>query len=395
MIQSGYPAPPELSRVRNVALVVGVVLSAVLWAGLFVDRAQFFHAYLVGFVFWIGITLGGLALLMLQHLTGGAWGLVIRRVLEAATRTLPLMIILFLPILVGLKQIYPWTDPQVMGRTAALTSKAARYLNPSFFTARAVVFFGIWSILAILLNLWSLQQDRTAEPKFGKRMRMLSGPGLGLFVITTTFASIDWVMSLDPAWSSTIFGLIFVASWSLSALAFAILAAGWLARREPMNEVLRPSHFQDLGNLLMALVMLWSYFAFSQFLIIWSANLPEETVWYVARRRGGWGTIAIGIVILQFLFPFMTLLSRAMKRSSQKLAMLAVLILLMRAIDVLWLIEPTFNLEHFHVSWLDVVAPLAMGGLWLAMFAWQLEKRALIPINDPQLEQALAAHAGH
>jgi len=328
-------------------------------------------------------------------LTGGAWGVVIRRVLEASTRTWPLLLILFIPIVIGLRQIYPWTNAEEMSRSAALQQKAAHYLNPSFFTVRAVGYFAIWSVLALLLNWCSLQQDRTANPKLRKRMQVLSGPGLVLFVVTTTFASIDWVMSLDPAWSSTIFGLIFVAAWTLSALAFTILAMSWLSQREPMNAVVRPPHFHDLGNLTLTLVMLWTYFAFSQYLIIWSGNLPEETVWYVARKHGGWGVIALSIAILQFAFPFLLLLSRATKKSPRKLAMLAVLILIMRVIDVIWLIEPTYNRAGLHLSWMDMVAPIAMGGLWLATFAWQLQKRSLVPINDPQLEAALEAHAEH
>jgi hypothetical protein len=246
-----------------------------------------------------------------------------------------------------------------------------------------------------LLNAWSLQHDRTANRHVLKRLQMMSGPGLGLLILTITFAAIDWVMSLDPAWSSTIFGLIFVASWSLSALAFGILVMSWLAKREPMNTVVRTSHFHDWGNLMMALVMLWMYFAFSQYLIIWSGNLPEETTWYVARKHDGWGIIALAVVILQFAFPFLTLLSRAAKQSAQRLGMLALLILIMRVVDVIWLIEPTFNREHFYLSWMDIVAPIAIGGVWIATFAWQLQKRSLVPINDPQLEQALTAHAGH
>jgi len=394
VIQAGYTPPALLSRVRNGALLVGLLFSALFVAGIFIDRAQFFHAYLVGFIFWAGITLGSLALLMLQHLTGGAWGVVIRRVLEASTRTLPLMLLLFVPVVVGLKQIYPWMNPAEMN-TEVLRLKAAHYLNPSFFTIRAATYFALWSLLALLLNWLSLKQDRTADSKCGKQMRMLSGPGLGIFIITVTFAAIDWVMSLDPSWSSTIFGLIFVASWTMSALAFTILTSAWLAQREPMNAVLRPSHFQDLGNLTLTLVMLWTYFAFSQYLIIWSANLPEETTWYVARKHGGWGAIALAIAILQFAFPFLILLSRAAKESGRKLAMLALLILLMRALDVIWLIEPTFNRESFHLSWMDVVAPLAIGGLWLAAFAWQLQQRPLMPINDPQIEQALHPAHGH
>ena len=395
MIQPGYTPPLELKRVRTLALGIGAVCFAIFALGMLADRPQFFHAYLVGFIFWIGITIGSLALLMLQHLTGGAWGLVIRRVLEAATRTLPLMLILFVPVAVRLKNIYSWTNAEEMNKTTALQQKAAHYLNPSFFITRAAIYFAIWSLLAVLLNWWSLKQDRTADPIFGKRMRMLSGPGLGLFVLTVTFAAIDWVMSLDPTWSSTIFGLIFVAAWTLSALAFTLLAMAWLSQREPMNAVLRPSHFHDLGNLTLTLVMLWTYFAFSQYLIIWSANLPEETTWYVARKHGGWGAIALAIVILQFAFPFLILLSRAAKKSASKLAMLAILILAMRVVDVIWLIEPTFSGGRFHLSWMDILAPIAMGGLWLGFFSWQLEKRSLVPINDPQLEQALAAHAGH
>jgi hypothetical protein len=394
VIQAGYTPPTELRRVSTLALAVGFLFFALLIFGWLVDRAQFFHSYLVGFIFWIGITIGSLALLMLQHLTGGAWGLIIRRVLEAATRTLPLMLILFIPILLGLNQIYPWTNRAAMDLVPALREKT-RYLNPAFFMTRAALYFAIWSLMALALNWLSLQQDRSTDPKIRKRLQMISGPGLGLLILTITFAAIDWVMSLDPAWSSTIFGLIFVASWSLSALAFGILLMSWLSKREPMNTVVRTSHFHDWGNLMLTLVMLWTYFAFSQYLIIWSANLPEETTWYVARKHGGWGVIALGIVILQFAFPFLTLLSRAAKRSPQKLALLAVLILVMRVVDVIWLVEPSFNREHFHLSWMDLVAPIAMGGLWIATFAWQLQQRRLVPINDPQLEQALTAHAGH
>lgn len=395
MIQTGYTPPRDLKRVSILALAVGALSFALLIFGLLVDRTQFFHSYLVGFIFWIGITIGAMALLMLQHLTGGAWGLIIRRVLEATTRTLPLMLILFIPVLVGLNQIYPWTNRAEMDQVPALREKAAHYLNPAFFMTRAALYFAIWSLMALLLNWFSLQHDRTADRRWSKRLQMISGPGLGLLILTITFASIDWVMSLDPAWSSTIYGLIFVASWSLSGLAFGILVMSWLAQREPMNAVVRPRHFNDWGNLLMTLVMLWTYFAFSQYLIIWSGNLPEETVWFVARKHGGWGVIALAIVILQFFFPFLTLLSRAAKRSPQKLALLAGLILAMRVVDVIWLIEPSFNRERFHLSWMDLVAPIAIGGLWIGTFAWQLQKRSLIPINDPQLEQALAAHAGH
>jgi hypothetical protein len=394
MKQLGFTPPTELKSVSVRALIVGVVFMVLLLIGAFIDRTQFFHAYLVGFVFWIGITLGSLALLMLQHLTGGVWGLMIRRVLEAATRTLPLMVILFMPIIIGLKQIYPWTNSAYMNQTVALQQKA-HFLSPGFFLTRAAIYFAFWSLVALLLNWLSLEQDRTDQKIFRKRMQMISGPGLAFLIVSITFASIDWVMSLEPGWTSTIFGLIFVAAWSLSALSLTIITMSWLSRREPMNTVVQRSHFHDWGNLLLTLVMLWTYFAFSQYLLIWSGNLPEETSWYVARKHGGWGVIALGIVILQFAFPFLTLLSRAAKKSADRLATLALLILIMRVLDVIWLIEPAYNPGSFHLSWMDVVAPIAIGGLWIATFAWQLQKRSLMPINDPQFEQALQTAHEH
>jgi len=390
----GYTPPADITRVRNLALGVGVVLTLLMIVGAFLDRDRFFHGYLVGFIFWTGITVGSLALLMLQHLTGGGWGLVIRRVLEASTRTLPLLLLLFIPIAIGLRHIYPWTDAAVMNSTPALQQKVS-FLKPSFFILRTFIYFAIWSGLAMALNWFSLQQDRAASREVRKRMQMVSGPGLVVTIICITFAAIDWAMSLDPAWYSTIFGLIFVAAWALSALAFTILIMSWLCAREPMNSVAQPRHFHDWGNLTLALVMLWTYFAFSQYLIIWSGNMPEETTWYVARKHGGWGAIALAIVILQFAFPFMMLLSRATKQSAQKLAMLAALILLMRIVDVIWLVEPTYSHGDFVFNWMDYVAPIAIGGLWLGTFAWQLQKQPLVPINDPQLEQAVAVVHGH
>ena len=390
----GYTPPADLNRARDLALGVGVVLTLLMIVGAILNRGNFFHGYLVGFIFWTGITVGSLALLMLQHLTGGSWGLVIRRVLEASTRTFPLMLLLFFPIAIGLQHIYPWTDAAVMSSTPALQKKSS-FLSPSFFILRAFVYFAIWSALAIALNWLSLQQDRAAGGQVRKRMQMISGPGLVLTIICITFAAIDWVMSLDPSWYSTIYGLIFVAAWTLSALAFTILVMSWLSAREPMKAVVQPRHFHDWGNLTLTLVMLWTYFAFSQYLLIWSGNLPEETTWYVARKHGGWGAIALTIVILQFAFPFLILLSRATKKNAQRLAMLAALILVMRIIDVIWLIEPTYSRGDFVFNWMDYVAPIAIGGLWLGTFAWQLQKRPLLPINDPQLEQAVAVVHGH
>lgn len=392
-----YNAPASVSRIQQRALLVGVVFTIIFAIGLFVDRAQFFHSYVFAFSFWAGISVGSLALLMLQHLTGGGWGLVIRRVLEASTRTIPLILVLFVPIILGAHWIYRWTDGAEMAKNAALTEKV-KYLNLPFFTARAAIYFAIWLALAFFLNRWSLRQDQTADRQFTKRMRVLSGPGMVLLVFTITFASIDWFMSLDPEWSSTIYGFLFLAAWSLSALAFTVAVMAALAKDEPMASVVAQLHFHDLGKLLLALVMLWSYFAFSQFLIIWSANLPEEIRWYLPRIHGAWGAIALAVIVLHFGFPFLFLLSRSFKRNAGKLVIVAVLILAMRLIDMFWVIVPNFTGVHFHISLMDLVAPIALGGWWLATFTWALRQRPLIPINDPLYETVLEqkhAHAGH
>jgi len=382
--------PPDFSRYQSRALIVGVGGLVLLLSSVLIDRKLFFQTYLVGFTFWTGIAVGSLALLMLQHMTGGGWGLVIRRVLEAASRTLPLMMLLFIPIIIGSHSLYEWTDPEVL-ETHPVVKFKARYLNLPFFTARAAIYFGIWFLLAFLLNKWSIEQDRTGDRKFAKNMRVLSGPGMVLLIFAVTFAAIDWFMSLDAEWFSTIYGLIFVASWSLSALAFVIAVMAWFSKDEPLNRIVAPLHFHDLGKLLLALVMLWAYFAFSQFLIIWSGNLPEEIAYYLVRTHAVWGAIIVTITILHFGAPFLFLLSRDLKRDPHKLVLVAGLVLIMRIIDLLWLFLPAFTHEQFslkHVVY-ALIAPIAIGGFWFWFFFWELGKRALIPINDPQFESVM------
>ena len=388
MIQSFNP--PNMSDFQKRALIVGIVGVVALVASAFINGHRFFESYLIGWTFWTGITVGSLALLMLQHLTGGGWGLVIRRSLEAATRVLPLMAILFIPILLGAHSIYHhWTNP-----TEEVVKFKTPYLNLTFFTIRAVIYFAIWGTLAFLLNQWSLAQDRTADNRYTKNMRVLAGPGMVALIFSVTFASIDWYMSLEPEWFSTIYGFIYVAAWSLSALAFVIAVMAALSREEPMKRIVAPLHFHDLGKLLLALVMLWAYFAFSQYLIIWSGNLPEEIGWYIKRIHGGWGALIITIGILHFAAPFLFLLSRSVKRNPRKLVIIAVVILVMRAVDLLWMLVPAFP-DHKWI-WLDVISLVGFGGVWLAFFTWQLGKRSLIPINDPQFESTLEQmHAGH
>ncbi len=394
-MSTSFYLPPNIQARQRILLAAGAVLFAIFVLGLFVDRRQFFQSYLFCFTFWLGLSVGSLALLMLQHLVSGGWGFVIRRVLEAATRLLPLLAVFFIPVLVGAKWIYDWMDPQKLN-TPALVDKAHGYLNLPFFTVRAVVYFAIWIGLAFFLNRWSAQQDQVADPLLKKRMSKLSGPGMVILIFSVTFAAIDWYMSITPAWSSTIYGFIFVAAWALSGLAFVIAVMARLSAEEPMRHVVAHLHFQDLGKLLLALVMLWAYFAFSQYLIIWSGNLPEEIEWYMPRLHGAWGVIALAVLILHFGIPFLLLLSRSLKRDPRLLVLVAMLILAMRIIDLFWMLKPSFTGEHFSVSWMDIVAPIAFGGLWLGAFLWQLGKRPLIPINDPQfltvLEQVELEH---
>jgi hypothetical protein len=386
--------PPNLSDFQKRATIVGAAGLVVLIAFAFLDRRQFFQAYLLGWTFWTGIAVGSLALLMLQHLTGGGWGFVIRRVLEAATRTLPVMAILFVPVILGAHDVYHhWLDHEELAKHAVVQFKTP-YLNLPFFIIRTVIYFAAWILLAFFLNRWSLAQDRTADNRYTKNMRVLSGPGMVALIVTVTFASVDWYMSLEPEWFSTIYGFIWVAAWTLSALAFVIAIMAHLSKEEPMKRIVAPLHFHDLGKLLLALVMLWSYFAFSQYLIIWSGNLPEEIGYYIHRTHGAWGAVIVAIAILHFGAPFLFLLSRNFKRNPNRLVLVAVLILLMRVVDLLWMLVPAFKEEHRWV-WLDLIALVGFGGAWLAVFTWQLGKRSLVPINDPQFESVMEQmHAG-
>ena len=385
--------PPNMSTFQKRALIVGIVFLVGLLATAFVNKKHFFESYLIGWTFWVGISVGSIALLMLQNLTGGGWGFVIRRVLEAATRALPLMAVLFVPIVLGAHYLYPWTHAEELKKHPVVATKLP-YLNLPFFSVRAVVYFVGWLVLVYLLNKWSLAQDRTADNRYTKNMRLLSGPGMIILIFTVTFASVDWYMSLEPEWFSTIYGFIFVASWSLSALAFVIAVMARLSSEQPMTRIVAPLHFHDLGKLLLALVMLWAYFAFSQYLIIWSGNLPEEIGYYIHRTYGGWGAVIIAIGLLHWAAPFLFLLSRRLKRNPRQLVVVATLILIMRAVDLLWMLVPAFGPEH-HWIWLDLIALVGFGGLWLAFFTSQLSKRSLIPINDPQFESVLdQMHAG-
>ena len=386
---------PALARLEQRALIIGIVGLVAGAIGFVMNRDQFFQSWLIGFLFCLGLSLGSLGLLMLQHLSGGQWGLVGRRVFEAGSRTLPLVALIFVPILFALPTLFLWARPEVVAGDAILQMKAP-YLNVQFFIVRAIIYFLFWIVCAWLLNKWSAAQDRgeaSLDAAGMVRFRTLSAPGLLFLVLTISFAVTDWVMSLDPHWYSTILGLMFVAGFGLSAFALTIAVLATIGPVGALAGRLKPRHFHDLGKLLLAFTMLWAYLNFSQFLIIWSGNLPEEIPWYIERMRGGWGVVALSLVIGHFALPFLLLLSEDLKKS-RWLPRVAVFILLMRLVDTIFLVGPTFTHDGFPIHWMDVVIPGGLVGIWLFLFTRHLRSRPLMPINDPYLEEAFA-HDAH
>jgi hypothetical protein len=384
----------EIERMRSQSLMLGGIGLAGLAAGFFLARETFWQSYLIAYIFWINITVGSLAVLMVQHLSGGKWGLVARRVLEASSRTLPVMAVLFLPIALNLPELYAWARPEAAADPLIQTK--ASYLNANFFYLRAVLYFVIWGALIFLLNRWSREQDDRPAQLPGpadRRFRVLSGPGLVLYVLTVTFMSVDWVMSLDPHWYSTIFGILTIGGQGLASMAFAILVLAQLARARPMAQVADADAFHDLGKLMFAFVMLWAYFSVSQLLIIWSANLPEEIPFYLERLHGPWYPVSVLVLIGQFALPFLLLLSQDFKRNPRIVARIAFWILLMRIVDIAWTIGPVFR-EGSGLHWLDFAAVLGMGAVWSFFFFRSLGSRAVVPARDPYLKEALA-HGGH
>jgi hypothetical protein len=389
-----YTPPASLERLRQRSLIVGVAGLVAAGLGALLNPGQFFHAYLLAFLFWLAAALGGLALSMLHHLSGGGWGVVLRRIFEAAARTLPWMALLFVPIAFGMTHLYPWTDTAMVAGDHILSGKAA-YLNTPFFLVRAAIYFAIWCGLAVVLSRWSAEQDRTGDPALAVRMQRVSAGGLVIYVLSMTFASIDWAMSMEPHWFSTMYGFLFVIGQAIMGLALAIIVARRLSKEAPMADVYNPGHFHDFGKLLFAFSMVWAYLAFSQFLIIWSANLPEEIPWYQHRMHHGWEYLAIALVACHFVVPFAVLLSRKTKRNSTVLARMAMWLIAARLLDLFFLIGPEAYPEGLRVHWLDLAAVIGLGGIWVSLFIGNLKSRSLLPVHDGDFEHALQAPHGH
>ncbi len=368
------------------SLMFGAAAAVLAILGAVLDRTQFLRSYLFAFIFWNGLALGCMGILLMHGVVGGKWGLPIRRLCEAGTRTLPYMALLLIPILLEIRTLYPWSAPGALNDP--VIARKSAYLNVPFFILRTVVYYAIWLLYSRSLSRMSAQQDAVSDPALLRRIRRISAPGLLIFVMTATFAFIDWIMSLEPDWFSTIYGAMFLVGEVLEAFAFVIALAILLSRYSPLREVVTPQHLHDLGNLMFAFMVLWAYLSFSQYLIIWSGNLPDEISWYLNRLRGGWNLIAIALVVFHFAVPFLLLLQRGIKRRPQTLLGACIWILFARVLDVFWIVEPAFFGRHLHVSWMDAILPMAIGGLWLWLFFQQLRFRPLTPTWDPRLQGA-------
>ena len=390
--QLDLTAPPVVKTIAQRSLIVGVVFGIVAVILALKSPDEFYRAYLLGFMCWLGVALGSMAILMIRHLTGGGWGMVIRRILGAAMRTVPLLAVLFIPVILGIKKLYIWAQP-----LENITDKHLRehleditktYLTTNGFIVRAIFYFAIWNLLSFLLSKWSKQTDHAGAPDNTDRFKVVAGPGLILYGFTISFAAIDWVMSLDPSWISTIFGLVVLIGQVLSAMCFAVVVERILFNYKPMSEMLKPDFVHDHGKWMLAFTMVWAYFNYSQWLIIWAGNLPAEITYYIRRLNGGWGSVGLFIVIFHFVVPFGILLSRPFKRNIRKLVWLATWLLLMRYLDLFWIIEPNFS-KTLTFTLADVVVPIAIGGFWLAYFFRNLGALPLLPVYDPSAVEVL------
>ncbi len=396
MSTPAFPIPPQIAGFQRTASILAGVGFAVVGLGFAVSGLDaVLRALLYGFLFCMAFPLGCMALAMIHHLSGGWWGLIIRRILEASTRTLPVMAVIGIVLMgVSMGRIYPWNTPEAAA-DPLLKLKIELFLNPVFFMARTILYFAAWLFLGYNLNKWSLEMDTAPTQAHRDKLAALSGAGLVILATTVTFSAFDWAMSLDPHWGSTIFGVLFMVGDVLSSLSLCILVLQWLGKDEPLAGVVRPTQVHDIGKLTLAFTMLWAYIQLSQFLIIWSGNLPEEIPWYLRRMSGGWQYLSLALIFLHFVLPFLLLLSRRRKRSTVTLARVARLILAMRTLDLFFLIGPeTRGGGHgdplhvpFGLPWLEIGALLGLGGLWLMLFARELRTRSLVPVGDPDFRE--------
>ncbi|HYI08623.1 MAG TPA: hypothetical protein VEK57_06105 [Thermoanaerobaculia bacterium] len=378
-----------IARAQVPALAIGILGIVAAAAGFFMDRPEFFRSWLPAFVFWFHIAAGAAGVLMLQYVTGGEWGVLIRRPLGAAARTLPLFLLFAIPLALGLEHIYTWANHDLVAHDVLLQQKAKYWLNDTGWIIRSIVYIGLLSLWAWRLRRLSLKFYEDRSPYVELARRKWAAFGLLVFVMTLTFSGIDWVMSLEPKWYSSMFGIAFLIGAGLSAFAFVTFFLTLLSGNEAMEDILRPSHFRDLGNLMLAFTMLWAYTNFSQFLLIWYGNIKEETPYYTIRMHGGWGVMAALLIVFHFFLPFFMLLMRSIKDRPGTIAIVTVIILVMRFVDIYWLTGPAWYPDHFYFSWMTAAAFLGIGGLWLWAFITQLKGQSIIPIHETWVDEAI------
>lgn len=380
------------SKFGTVALGVGVAGVVASVAGLFIDHKTFYFAYLVAFMFWMAIALGGLFFTLIHHLVGAEWSIVLRRIPETLASAIPMMAILFIPIVLGMHDLYEWSHEEVVAKDPLLQHKSA-WLNPIGFTIRAYIYFGIWTLIAWTLYKASLAQDDGKDVT--EKMRVVSAPSMIVFALSITAAAFDWLMSLDPHWFSTIFGVYFFAGSWWSSLAFVTLLSMYLRGKSKLGEVMTVEHYHDLGKLMFGFTVFWAYIGFSQFMLIWYGNIPEETIWYKHRWEHGWQYVSMSLVIGHFVLPFLVLVFRASKRNFTVMKIAASWFLFMEFVDLYWLIMPTFNIVNpdahhgLHFSWQHLATFTGIGGLFL-WFVWnRLTSASVVPVGDPRIEASI------
>ncbi len=382
------PDSTGIARWQMPALVAGIVGLAACAIGWFIDPTVFFRSYLPAYLFWFQIVVGSLGVLMLQYITGGEWGVLIRRPLGAAARTTMWMAVLFLPIAFGMHAIYSWTDQALVSHDKVLEAKSG-YLNITFFLIRAAFYFACWILWAWRIRFLSQKFYEDRSPYTALSRQKWAASGLVMIIVTLTFTAFDWMMSIEPKWSSTMYGINFFVGAGLAAFAFVTFFLTRLADTPAMKDILKPTHFRDLGNLMLAFVMLWAYTAFSEFMLIWYANMKEEIPHFLVRRSGVWGFMAVLLVVFHFFLPFFLLLVRAVKDRPSTIAAVAVIILVMRFVAIFWLTEPAYSGEHFHFSWMTLAALIGVGGVWLYAFIGQLKGQTIIPIHETWVEEVV------
>ncbi len=361
----------RLALLLGGAGVIACIVLAILLPGIF------FQSYLVAYLFWLGVALGSAGMLMVYRLTGGYWGDAMGRTFEAAVSTLPFLALLFAPILLGMGTLYGWTDEAVVAADPFLQHKVA-YLNVPFFIVRAVIYFAIWIVGGWMLVSWGEKHRQNCDPAIAARLGRIAAPGLILYAFTMTFASVDWVMSLEPHWFSTIYGLMLVIGQVLSALCVAAIMLTWASRRCPQEAELPTDTLHDMAKLLFMAVCLTGYIAFSQFLIIWYANLPEEIIWYLPRTHTGWNMVAVALIVFYFALPFALLLPRRNKRNARFVGVMAMILLVAHLVELMWLVVPAFNREAVWPAAVDVAVWLALGGVWGFVFLGRLRKLPML-----------------